>query len=282
MRRLILVSSLAAALILITALLPSPMWETLVGLPAHPLVVHAVVVLLPLIAVATLVGLFVPAFFHVTRLYLVGALGVVSASVIAAKASGEALALAVGLPEEHAEWGERLVPASIVFFVVLVGYAAVSISSPRLAVTRIAAVVVAIVAIAVITLTFFVGHSGAESVWKDRYASALPPQTPASTPSTSITPTPSPTLSPETPAPAPAGPILTLEEVATHNMPSDCWVAIDGAVYDLTGFVSRHPGGSSRIENICGTDASATFAGQHGGEGRPATELEALKLGPLQ
>jgi cytochrome b involved in lipid metabolism len=37
--------------------------------------------------------------------------------------------------------------------------------------------------------------------------------------------------------------IYALSEIAQHNRLDDIWVIIDGNVYDLTNFVSEHPGG---------------------------------------
>jgi cytochrome b involved in lipid metabolism len=56
---------------------------------------------------------------------------------------------------------------------------------------------------------------------------------------------------------------------------------VGGNVYDLTSYVSNHPGGSSVIKAICGKDGSAAFAGQHSGASKPNNVLAGFKLGAL-
>ncbi len=77
----------------------------------------------------------------------------------------------------------------------------------------------------------------------------------------------------------PAG--YTMDDVAAHDSEASCWAAIDGNVYDLTEWIGQHPGGSQRILPLCGTDATAAFSAQHGGQARPASELATFFLGPL-
>lgn len=73
----------------------------------------------------------------------------------------------------------------------------------------------------------------------------------------------------------------TLATVAIHNSASSCWAAINGNVYDLTDWISQHPGGPEHILGICGTDGSAAFNTQHGGERDPAQELKNFYIGTL-
>jgi len=73
----------------------------------------------------------------------------------------------------------------------------------------------------------------------------------------------------------------TLADVAKHNSQSSCWAAINGSVYDLTSWINQHPGGPERILAICGTDGSAAFNQQHGGQSEPAAELATFRIGSL-
>jgi cytochrome b involved in lipid metabolism len=52
---------------------------------------------------------------------------------------------------------------------------------------------------------------------------------------------------------------FTTDEVSRHNKESDCWVIIDGSVYDLTGFLPDHPGGKKAIMTFAGRDATEEF-----------------------
>ena len=75
--------------------------------------------------------------------------------------------------------------------------------------------------------------------------------------------------------------VLSLELVAQRNTASSCWSVVNGTVYDLTAWIAQHPGGAGRIIGMCGRDASASFNGQHGGEGGPASFLAEYRLGEL-
>ena len=45
---------------------------------------------------------------------------------------------------------------------------------------------------------------------------------------------------------------ITAEEVAQHNTPEDCWLVIEGKVYDVTPFASEHPGGPELMTDHAG------------------------------
>lgn len=78
----------------------------------------------------------------------------------------------------------------------------------------------------------------------------------------------------------PAG-TYTMAQVSSHATENDCWSSLNGNVYDLTSWVSRHPGGSKAIIGLCGTDATAKFEGKHGGSSAAQAALALLKIGTL-
>ena len=93
--------------------------------------------------------------------------------------------------------------------------------------------------------------------------------TPA-TPAASATPTPVATT---------AG--YTMAQVAANNSAKSCWAVIEGSVYNLTAWINSHPGGTSAIISLCGTEATASFKAQHSNQSRPSSRLSGYLLGPL-
>ena len=75
---------------------------------------------------------------------------------------------------------------------------------------------------------------------------------------------------------------LTMAGVRSHNTADACWTAIDGKVYNLSSWITRHPGGAGVIQALCGIDGSAAFAGQHGNQGEPNQILSSYLLGTLK
>lgn len=70
---------------------------------------------------------------------------------------------------------------------------------------------------------------------------------------------------------------FNLSQVAQHDHKQDCWLAIDGNVYDVTDFVSRHPGGDAILEG-CGTDATQLYETRPMGSGTPHSSRAREKL----
>jgi len=58
----------------------------------------------------------------------------------------------------------------------------------------------------------------------------------------------------------PASPIsVQMTEVAGHNRQADCWIVVSGKVYDVTAYITVHPGGVTMITRNCGKDATTDF-----------------------
>lgn len=150
--------------------------ESLFGLPAHPLVVHAAVVLLPLAALATIVVALVP---RARRHYapIAFALAVLATiSVGLAQGSGEELEEKVDRTEllrDHTRSGESVLPWAVLTTVaagavMIVGPVRrrVNLPSERL-VNSILAVVVLVATVGATWSVIDVGHSGAKAAWDD-------------------------------------------------------------------------------------------------------------------
>lgn len=52
---------------------------------------------------------------------------------------------------------------------------------------------------------------------------------------------------------------FTLAQVARHGTPEDCWMAIEGKVYDLTAYLPEHPSRPSVVVPWCGKEASEAY-----------------------
>ena len=72
---------------------------------------------------------------------------------------------------------------------------------------------------------------------------------------------------------------ITVKQVKTHNTATDCWSIVNGKVYDLTGWVSKHPGGSKEIIRMCGVNGSRGFNSEHSGAKSPAQDLAKYQIG---
>jgi L-lactate dehydrogenase (cytochrome) len=50
-------------------------------------------------------------------------------------------------------------------------------------------------------------------------------------------------------------------EVAKHNSKNDCWIVLDSKAFDVTNFLSEHPGGAPVIlKNAGSVSASGAIA----------------------
>ena len=85
----------------------------------------------------------------------------------------------------------------------------------------------------------------------------------------------------QAPEPEPVESKYSMSNIAKNSSTSSCWAAISGKAYDLTAWISRHPGGAGAIVSICGTDATSVFQGKHGGQSSPASSLSIYLLGDV-
>jgi cytochrome b involved in lipid metabolism len=53
--------------------------------------------------------------------------------------------------------------------------------------------------------------------------------------------------------------IISPTELARHALPSDCWMAIRGNVYDLTSYLPNHPSSPDIVLPWCGKDATDAY-----------------------
>ncbi len=69
------------------------------------------------------------------------------------------------------------------------------------------------------------------------------------------------------------GEFYSYSEVAAHATATDCWLVIEGQVYDVTPFIESqsHPGGAAILEG-CGTDATSIF-NQRPKDGEPHSDI---------
>ncbi|MEQ9462694.1 MAG: cytochrome b5-like heme/steroid binding domain-containing protein [Haliea sp.] len=55
---------------------------------------------------------------------------------------------------------------------------------------------------------------------------------------------------------ADAAPGYTLEQVAQHATLDNCWMAVEGIVYDISAYVPKHPTPAFVLEQWCGKEAT--------------------------
>ena len=157
--------------------------DTLFGLPAHILLVHAVVVLAPLAALLGIALAVRPAWGFYLRWPLLVVTVLSTGFAVLSADAGEELEHRLGrsdLIRQHAEAGDLLKAVAIVFFVVAVlAFFAVSTTSPLASgrggfttklpsiVAPIARVLLIAVAIWLIVQTTITGHTGSEAAWSE-------------------------------------------------------------------------------------------------------------------
>lgn len=74
-----------------------------------------------------------------------------------------------------------------------------------------------------------------------------------------------------------------MAEVAQHASQNDCWVVVNNTVYNMTSFISEHPGGARAITQTCGADGTSIYAGEraHTEPGAPE-QMVTFAIGTVQ
>ena len=147
---------------------------TIAGLPAHALLVHAIVVLAPLTAVLEILCGFWPAARR-RLVWLVLALAAVTTVLTPITTdAGEWLkdqkASVSPILQEHAERGDWMIYFSVALLVVAVALAVLHwlegrSDGPRTVATAVVAIAALVVGVSSIVTVYRIGDSGAQSVW---------------------------------------------------------------------------------------------------------------------
>jgi len=236
--------------------------ELIFGIPAHPLLVHAVVVLLPLSAIGMIAMVLIPKFRgRVQKYFVAGALIIATGSAYVSQASGQTLNKVEGVSQYHQEWGSRTFYAALALTAISAVWFWLDTRSKSVY-KIITGVLVVLVSLAAITSTVLAGHSGAKSVWEASATATVVTSLPGAATTTDVS-------------------AITLATLAQHATAVDCWSAIKGDVYDLTSWIAQHPGGAGPIESMCGVDATTAFNNQHAGQVKPEAALAKYKIGSL-
>jgi cytochrome b involved in lipid metabolism len=81
--------------------------------------------------------------------------------------------------------------------------------------------------------------------------------------------------------------VISLEELSKHSSETDCWMAIDGAVYDMSQYIKLHQEECKKMKFVdyCGVDASEVWKKTESGKSphkkKSYRSLEKAKVGQL-
>ncbi|MDR7254782.1 putative membrane protein [Nocardioides sp. BE266] len=150
------------------------MFDLINGLPVHPLVVHAVVVLLPLACLGTIAIAVRPAWRRTHGILVVACAAAATVLIPVATSSGEALEEHVGDPGQHAALGDQLIWFAIPLLVLSAALVWLDRrpAVPSRGLTRTVGVLALVAALATSVQVYRVGDSGARAAWGDQVASS--------------------------------------------------------------------------------------------------------------
>lgn len=78
---------------------------------------------------------------------------------------------------------------------------------------------------------------------------------------------------------------VSAEELSRHGSAGDCWLAVEGGVFDVSAYVPSHPAPERVLTDWCGKEATEAFLTK--GAGRPHAEesralLETFRVGSVR
>lgn len=150
------------------------MFDTINGIPIHPLVVHGVAVLLPLAIVGTLAIVARPAWRRTHGVLVVAIAAIATAMIPVATSSGESLEKHVGDPGKHAALGDQLIWFVLPMLVLVVALvfldrrdaaATENTSSSSTTGIKVVAALAVVASMAAGFQVYRVGDSGAKAAW---------------------------------------------------------------------------------------------------------------------
>ena len=78
----------------------------------------------------------------------------------------------------------------------------------------------------------------------------------------------------------------TIEEIEKHNSTESLWIHYEGYVYDITKYISQHPGGTSGLTDIGGKNLKTLWedgeVGWHMVNNSVMNVLEKYKIGTVK
>jgi magnesium-transporting ATPase (P-type) len=144
--------------------------DTIGGLPVHALVVHVSVVLLPVTALGAILIALKPAWSRRFGIVVVLISVVAAIATVVSKESGEQLATHVGVPDPHAQLGDKLplFAGCLVVVVLILWLCDRGIPANRSRPFWLVILAIVVIAAALVTAwwTIRVGDSGARAVWE--------------------------------------------------------------------------------------------------------------------
>jgi hypothetical protein len=144
--------------------------DTIGGLPVHALVVHVSVVLLPVTALGAILIALTPAWSRRFGIVVVLISVVAAIATVVSKESGEQLATHVGVPDPHAQLGDKLplFAGCLVVVVLILWLCDRGIPANRSRPFWLVILAIVVIAVALVTAwwTIRVGDSGARAVWE--------------------------------------------------------------------------------------------------------------------